>query len=171
MREVGLPQKKKAIDTSFLTMMGLGAGAVATDVISPDTQIFDKILGPYGALVGAILIIWWLAKGISAIFKWVADRADKWGEALLKQISSITAQNAELIEEGKKDRAVYEENSEKDRGLHRESMGELISEIKVQHDHHSEKLDEHSEKLEDHSEKLSEILIKIDSNNQHEVQA
>jgi len=143
-------------------------------VSSSTNEIVSLIVGPAGAVIILALMGYATYKAIMELASWGGARIDKfgswaatkvenWVEGLLEQMSKITSQTEDLIEnstqEGEKNRRAYAEEAEKDRKITSQSfeiIASQLNEIKSCQATTETRLDHHEHKINQILEKVSQ---------------
>ena len=88
--------------------------------------LFGWLTGPAGAVILSVVILWWIAKGITALVQWVGSRVEIWINRHFDQIDA-------LVKESHADRELYQQ---------------IIVQILEQFKHLDQKIDKILEKVE-----------------------
>lgn len=118
--------------------MAAGVGMIDINI----NDVAGLIFGPMGALALAIIILFWLGRGIASIIVWMGGRFDLWVTAFLTEVRNITQQNKDLMEKSEQDRDMYKALVRENQEAHIAAMEDLVSEFRKQGEKHSQKLDE-----------------------------
>jgi len=97
-------------------------------------SLFEWITAPAGGVVIVCIILYWVAKSITAVVSWVAARLDTWVNKHFETLSRII------------------QDSEEDRKLYKESITKILS----QFDEIDHKIDTQSKKID----KLVQLVSK-----------
>jgi hypothetical protein len=72
------------------------------DSLSIDiSALFGWLTGPAGAVILSVVILWWIAKGTTALVKWTGEKVELWINRHFDQID-------ELVKESHADRELYQ---------------------------------------------------------------
>jgi 3-methyladenine DNA glycosylase/8-oxoguanine DNA glycosylase len=65
--------------------------------------LFDYLIGPAGAVILSVVMLWWIAMGIQKVLTWLATRVEQW---INKHFDQIDA----LVKESAQDRKLYKDS-------------------------------------------------------------
>lgn len=89
-------------------------------------SLFSWLTGPAGAVILSVVILWWIARGTTALIQWIGSRVEKWINRHFDQIDA-------LVKESGEDRKLYQQS---------------IVEILEQFSHLDSKIDKILDKME-----------------------